>query len=193
MHIQCHGLEYTRKAKHILLGELVLVATRARKNRVKYLFTVLKNALKPTGYKVRNLSLHSFFKQLLLSPLDLLFQRSCSVFAEPRHFGHVNGRILIHILAIGAAFGKRFGGHGEPHVAWAVDELEDGRGGLVRFSGLHAQHTSVATWAVEISFTEGAKELWEEGVGSLNWGCSQYNVEEGIALCREVTSNSKTC
>lgn len=117
--------------------------------------------------KKKEINLHSLLQQLLLSPLNLLFQCTSPVLAEPRHLSHVDGSELVDILAICPALGQRFGGHGEAHVAWAVDEFEDGRGCLVRFSRLDAQYAGVAAGAVEVAFTEGAEEFGEEGVGGL--------------------------
>jgi len=56
-----------------------------------------------------------------------------------------------------------FGRHGEAHVAGAVDEFEDGGGGLVVVAvcGLDAEDAGVAAWAGEVAVAEGGEEGWE--------------------------------
>ena len=60
---------------------------------------------------------------------------------------------------------ESFRRHGESHVARAVDEFEDGGGGLVvvAVDGFDAEDAGVATRAVEVAIAEGGEEGGDVG------------------------------
>lgn len=60
----------------------------------------------------------------------------------------------------------------EAHVFGAIDEFEDGGGGLVVVfvEGFDAEDAGVAAWAVEVAGTDGGEEVVEVGEGVLYLG-----------------------
>lgn len=83
------------------------------------------------------------------------------------------GRLGGHL---GALARNGSGRQGEAHVARAVDELEDGAGGLVvvLVDGLDAEHACVAARAVEVALPQGREEFWEVQERALEgWGLAR--------------------
>lgn len=102
--------------------------------------------------------------QFLNLPLQLVH----AVFPEPRHLAHVQGRQFVEsVKALGALSGDGARRHGEADILGAVDQLQDGAGGLVVFLGLDAEYPGVAAGALGVAFPEGAEELGEQVMGGL--------------------------
>lgn len=79
--------------------------------------------------------------------LHRLLQHFLPVLTKACHLCHVLRSDVVDLKALTPLARQRPCGHGEPHILWSVDELQDGRGCLIFFYRFDAQDTCVTAGA----------------------------------------------
>ena len=105
----------------------------------------------------------------LLHPPHLLLQFIHPILPIPRHFLNIPRRQLPDAALTRSFPDERFGRHVETHIFGAVDEFEDGGGGLVVVfvEGFDAEDAGVAAGAIQVAGADGGEEGVEVGEGVL--------------------------